>query len=139
MLQPLSLYISSLCLIRPFQSGDHELRRVGGKRGTDTSVDRSCLRQGGITGQSFSYRPSPNRTCSFHCIRLSSIVVILADLWALTSLKVISVHVIGSPCSTASWHLLQRTSVFRDSAIIRLTHAGFGLPGYSWSFLMACT
>src|SRR5437667_2203603 len=138
-LQPLGLYISSLCLIRPFQSGDHELRRVGGKRGTDTSVDRSCLRQGGITGQSFSHRPSPNRTCSFHCIRLSSIVVILAFLRALTSLRVISVHVIGSPCSIASWHLLQSISVFRRRAIIRLTHSGFDRPGYSWSFRIART
>src|SRR6266496_476465 len=127
-----------LC-IRPLQGRSDQLRRVGGKRGTDTSVDRSCLRQGGITGQSFSHRPSPNRTGTFQRIRLSSIVVILAFLRALTSLRVISVHVIGSPCSTASWHLLQSISVFRRRAIIRFTHSGFDRPGYSWSFRIACT
>ncbi len=65
------------------------LGRVGGKRGNAFT-------------QPFSHRPSPNRAGNFHCTRLSGIAVILADLWALTSLSVSSVHVIGSPYSTAS-------------------------------------
>src|SRR6266496_909159 len=107
--------------------------------GAEPQVRCRCLRLPQLFVQLRVARPSPNRTGTFQRIRLSSIVVILAFLRALTSLRVISVHVIGSPCSTASWHLLQSISVFRRRAIIRFTHSGFDRPGYSWSFRIACT
>src|SRR6266702_1932755 len=76
---------------------------------------------------SFSDLPSPNRACGFPRTRLSSIGA-LAFRRALTSVRLIIGRVMGSPCSTASWHLLQRSNVFRLRAIILFTHSGFGLP-----------
>src|SRR6266699_4705550 len=34
----------------------------------------------GIIGQSFSYRPSPNRACSFHCTRLSGGTIVFEGI-----------------------------------------------------------